>query len=229
MGNSFLQDVEDFFNEVEEDIVDAQKAVAHDAMRSLFNASPHYNSIEDKNDNDVLKNQFQVDIDALYRSSKWVVPFFEHQLDYIHPDVDRDFEDAYFSGRESVFHPTYGEIFLEEALRAGKYNPTQSSNSGAFSALGRYDANHKVTSNNQGQTAYNPATYSYTLSKILNQQEATRIDNVEKLGDTITIENIVSHANNVETGEGWKRDGYFPYEKAANYIRAKYEGILDES
>ena len=93
-------------------------------------------------------------------------------------------------------------------------------------AMGEYDANHKVISDNQTITMHNPPTKSYTTSSEIHNFEKRRIDKIEKVGETITILNDTEHTEEVETGLGWRSSGYHPYAIAHDIAARKHKDIL---
>jgi hypothetical protein len=78
-------------------------------------------------------------------------------------------------------------------------------------AQGEYDANHKVLIDGMPMTSKNAPTFSYEVSKSINEAEKGVLDLVTELGHTVSVTNFAPHAIEVETGFGWRVPGYAPY------------------
>ena len=194
--------IDNFLSNIKTEVVNQQKAVCHTVMNQVFMNSPHYNAATkiDQEDKEVY-NQILLDYHKELSS-----------IDSLPTGLSQSIQ----SFHEAMSNNTIFSNFSKSIVR-GKY------------ALGEYDANHKVKSNNQQQGNWNPPTRSLSSSYQLHSIESDKINNVNEIGDTITIDNIVSHVNSVETGRGWKKQsGYRPYGRAEAVIRARYGNILDE-
>ena len=177
-----MQDIDAFFDEIEQDIVEIQRDISKEAMDYLFSFSPHFNPFEGAF---VTGKSFKIE------------EYFDRPTIDQHPLID---------GEDTV--PTYRR---------------------AMYALGEYDANHKVSSNKVAQSGFSLPTFSYIASLTTNNSEKGKVDLVDEIGDTITIENLSFHAENVETGEGWNSvKPYYPYSKTDTIISIKHADKLEK-
>ena len=192
-------DLDDFFNEIEEDIVETQKEIAHFAMENLFQFSPHYipfNFQEEETDKSVQKIISNQDLSPEEKAEKI------QQL-----MIDRN------AGVEKISrYKSFGKDYIRSMY-----------------SYSEYDANHKVYSNKIPQGSFTLPTINRFVSQSIHEQESSKIDNINEIGDTITIQNLSNHADAVENGEGWKRaPAYSPYSKTEQLIDMKYFNDIEK-
>jgi hypothetical protein len=90
-------------------------------------------------------------------------------------------------------------------------------------ALSQYDANHKIFTSKHSSANLLPPTFDAGLSLVFHNQERSKINDVDDIGETIKITNIVPHNQAVEIGgPTWQRPGYFPYTKTSHMISTYY-------
>ena len=97
-------------------------------------------------------------------------------------------------------------------------------------AKGEYDANHRVTSESISMSAPSFPTFSLAISRMINNGEIDKIQSIENIGETITIQNVCDHAKDVEYGGNrWTTKGYYTYTSTKDSVVDRFGDLLSES
>ena len=119
-----------------------------------------------------------------------------------------------------------------DATLQKKFEKDKSKKFPGYSSKGEYDANHKVSSESISRSNKTSPTNESSISELFHNNETKKIESLSKIGETLTIENLVEHAKDVEYGgPDWKSrkipvEGYRTYSIAKRITESIHSGVL---